>query len=340
MTRAEAQSVPTPCIYGAVGAVADWLGDFRILTISWVPWPFAPTHENCPLNFHSPRIANPTNVKSRPAASLRSAVCRWLLLGLVGAWAGGTAWAQEAPLRVFVLAGQSNMYGNGAVRTDLPADLLAPQKDVLVFQDGTWVPLEPGKAPLQAGQTFGPEVTFGRAMAQHFGGPIGIIKLSPGGTNLAVQWSPEAAKSLYGKLLRSVQDARKSRPIVIAGMLWMQGEADAVHEEMAGAYQKNLTHLIEAARRDFGSPGLPFACGSVNPPPTPRYAYADLVRKAQAGIDLPGYRMFDCDDLPKGNDHLHYNSRGQRELGERFARALVELLPPGQAPKQGSEPAH
>jgi hypothetical protein len=140
---------------------------------------------------------------------------------------GMSSWAlaQESPLKVFVLAGQSNMHGAGA-SDELPANLRQPSKDVLVYQKGAWVPLEPGK-------TFGPEVTFGRAMAKRFGQPIGIIKLAKVGTNLAVQWSPDDPKSLYAKLARTVRETQKNRPVVIAGMLWMQGAADAKQEPMA-----------------------------------------------------------------------------------------------------------
>jgi len=30
------------------------------------------------------------------------------------------------------------------------------------------------------------------------------------------------------------------------------------------------------------------------------------------------------DDLAKRNDHLHYNTQGQLELGKRFARAYLQ----------------
>ena len=227
------------------------------------------------------------------------------------------AQAGESPLKVFVLAGQSNMEGKGA-SADLPPELAQPQKNVLVYQDGAWLPLQPVKH-------FGPEVAFGQAMAAHLGQPVGIIKVAVGGTNLAVQWSPDAGKSLYTKLAKEVKAAREGRPIVIAGMLWMQGEADSKDEAMAGAYKSNFIHLIESARQDFGNAELPFVFGRVNPPGA-KYAYADVVRKAQEAIQLPACRMVNCDDLHKHNDHLHYDDKGQLELGKRFSTAMIELL--------------
>ncbi len=237
--------------------------------------------------------------------------------------AGFTAIAEEKPLKVFVLAGQSNMFGAGANIEDLPEELQKPQKDVLVFQKDAWIPLDPGKAT-DTGKHFGPEVTFGQIMTKELGEPIGIIKLSVGGTNLAVEWNPDNQKllSLYSKLVKIVKEAQKSRPIVICGMLWMQGERDSKFEDMAKDYQKNLPHLIESARKDFGVKDMPFACGRVNS----NKDFVDLVRKAQESCDLPGYKMVDCDDLAKISDHLHYSSKGQMELGKKFAAAMLELM--------------
>jgi lysophospholipase L1-like esterase len=51
-----------------------------------------------------------------------------------------------------------------------------------------------------------------------------------------------------------------------------------------------------------------------------------MVRKAQVAIDLPAYRMVNCDDLAKNRDKMHYSAKGQQELGNRFAAAITELL--------------
>jgi len=189
------------------------------------------------------------------SAAIRGAMLATIALSMAIRAQGG-----ETPLKVFVLAGQSNMEGMAA-SADLPADMAQPQKDVLLYQAGAWVPLAPGK-------NFGPEIAFGRTMtAAQPGQQIGIIKVAVGGTNLAVKWSPDDIKSLYGKLVKQVKEAQKGRTIVIAGMLWMQGEADSKNEAMAGAYKANFLHLIESARRDFGNASLPFVFGRVNPPP-------------------------------------------------------------------------
>ena len=71
----------------------------------------------------------------------------------------------ERPLKVFVLAGTSNMLGAHAKVEDLPEDLRGTLADVLVPQNGKWLPLEAGK------NLVGNEAVFGQAMAKHLGHP-------------------------------------------------------------------------------------------------------------------------------------------------------------------------
>jgi hypothetical protein len=50
------------------------------------------------------------------------------------------------------------------------------------------------------------------------------------------------------------------------------------------------------------------------------------VREAQETLKRSGYAWIDCDDLDKHSDNLHYNTKGQIELGRRFAAAMVKLM--------------
>src|SRR5687767_8199503 len=77
--------------------------------------------------------------------------------------------AAARPLKVFVLAGTSNMLGGPAKIEVLPDDLREPLAEVLTYQGGEWVPIEAGN------NLVGNEATFGRAMAKHLGQPVGIV---------------------------------------------------------------------------------------------------------------------------------------------------------------------
>ncbi|MFA4943782.1 MAG: sialate O-acetylesterase [Lentisphaeria bacterium] len=222
------------------------------------------------------------------------------------------AQAEEHPLKVFVFAGTSNL-GSGTV-SELPNDLKQPQKDVLVWQGNAWVPLDPGKAPLQGnGGSFGPQVTFGQVMSKYFGQTIGIIMTGLGAVD---------DHKGYDRIVKTVQEARKSRPIVIAGLLIQAGERDGWTEERAHAFQQNLTGLMESARRDFGNPAM---LGSINLVIMGASTFGKIIRNTETTFDMPGFRAIDCDDLPR-IDGIHYTSTGQMEFGKRFAGAMIDLM--------------
>lgn len=132
---------------------------------------------------------------------------------------------------------------------------------------------------------FGPEISFGKRISPY--GKIGIIKGSVNATNLAVDWSPTRAGSLYFKMLDMIQTAKVTKPIKIAGIVWMQGESDAKDAAMAKNYGANLVAFIQAWRRDLADQSIPFAACRVNPPHG-EFPYAADVRAGEEGVTLPG----------------------------------------------------
>lgn len=238
---------------------------------------------------------------------------------------GGVVQA-EAPLKVFVLAGQSNMVGMRALEGDLPDELRGEVSPALFFDGEKWIPLAAGKTEEKG---FGPEISFAKKLLAGRSEPIGIIKLSKGGSMLATHWHPtKQGDSLYKQLLAKVAAAKNSRPIEIVGMLWMQGESDAVNENRAGRYADNLKIFIDSLRAEFGSPNMVFIAGRVNPPQD-KFPEAETVRKAQEQCAVANYVYIDCDDLEKGPDNLHYNTKGYVEMGNRFAEAALKKGLPG-----------
>ena len=135
------------------------------------------------------------------------------------------AWAGDKPLRVYILAGQSNMVGTGNVETinyigKDPAT--APLLEKMLNEQGeprtcdrVWISslngkyrtegaegfgkLTPGygfrKNPTQAGDCIGPEYTFGITMEENYDGPVLIIKTAWGGKSLHLEFRPPSAGS-------------------------------------------------------------------------------------------------------------------------------------------------
>ncbi|WP_437767903.1 sialate O-acetylesterase [Sorangium sp. So ce281] len=214
--------------------------------------------------------------------------------------------ALAQPVKVFVLAGQSNMVGYGVGR-QLPVELQS-QPDVWYdhynpdARDGgpyaaatsaDWGPLEPkGEA-----RRYGPEITFGRAIAAAYPEHrIAIVKMAQGGTNLVEHWGrglapdpevlyksqlyhallgnldsatyegdralryPEEATRLDGALARLESEGYAYE---IAALIWMQGENEAGWSA-AFSYGDTLRGFIATIRADLGVPGLPVVLGRVS----------------------------------------------------------------------------
>lgn len=118
----------------------------------------------------------------------------------------------EGPVKVFILAGQSNMEGYGGLGTldvlaanPTQANLLRKIKKEdgsFVVRDDVWLYYQRGDelvtAPLTAGQgagkdRIGPELTFGIAMGDYYEAPILLIKTAWGGKDLYCDFRPPGA---------------------------------------------------------------------------------------------------------------------------------------------------
>lgn len=229
-----------------------------------------------------------------------------LLLAAPG-WCG----AAEGPLKVFVLGGTSNMRGRPAKVENLPDDLKDTLTEVLVFQEGTWAPLEAGK------NLVGNEAAFGRAMSRHLGEPVGIVWVT-----VASASSPPVGEQI-ARIAR--QSEMRGRPIVIAGMLLDVSFRDGLNEERAKNYKDDLPRWIAATRDQIGDARLPIVMNRAIPP-VPRTPYLEVVRQAQDSLKLPHFRVFDCDDVPRGSDNVHFDTAGRLEMGKRFAAEMIELM--------------
>lgn len=230
---------------------------------------------------------------------------------------------------VFILAGQSNMAGQGSTSELAPAYRHEPN-NVGFYYNGY-------KAPLNRFKHFGPEIGFAHEISRHFPNTkIKLIKFAVGGTSLFAwdpKWNASKAKStrnasagpLFKKLVKTVKIQFNGEDSKLAGVLWMQGEADAKYPIAAQQYAVNLKRFVSALRSELKSPDAMFFVGSINPPLN-LFPSAPIVQQAQqsAVSHIRNLRLIRTEDLSKRNDHLHYNTKGQLELGKRFARAYLK----------------
>ena len=204
-------------------------------------------------------------------------------------------------IRVFVLAGQSNMKGFGFTK-DLPDDLKS-FKDVYIFQGkavadhepnggvGKWEILKPGHGHqfTTDGKTnkhsdrFGPELSFAKRLKELYPkDKIAIIKYAREGTSIdSLARGPFGCwdSDYFGKTggnqfkhyLNTVQNAfqkidfQKNEEVVMNGIIWMQGEGDASYtEEIAQNYYGHLVTLFKGFRASLRDAEVPVVIGKIS----------------------------------------------------------------------------
>ncbi|MBT4863919.1 MAG: sialate O-acetylesterase [Planctomycetaceae bacterium] len=218
-----------------------------------------------------------------------------LLLSLVFATTS-TALA-EGTVKVFILAGQSNMQGHGKVQVEQKANQGKGSLEWLVKNPGTtkqfkhlvdtkgkWIARDDvqiwylgRKGNLSPKYGFregfiGPELGFGHVVGNALDEPVLLIKLAWGGKSLAKDFRPPSSGGEVGpyykellKLTRQVMgDAETLFPqyadhkLELIGLGWHQGWNDRVNQTFNDAYEANMANFIRDIRKDLGRPKLPF----------------------------------------------------------------------------------
>jgi hypothetical protein len=123
---------------------------------------------------------------------------------------------------------------------------------------------------------------------------------------------------------------------IVAGLFWLQGDADA-YAGTAELYEENLLALVDAARDEWGE-NLPVVIAQTHKdvinwvhPVVPRVVepYLSEIRAAQQSVGAKSQfaRIVDLDDIPLASDSLHFNSAGFQVVGQRLADAYVAIVP-------------
>ena len=213
---------------------------------------------------------------------------------------GGT---HAKPVKVFILAGQSNMEGKGVVCMDhekyynggkgnlvwsMQHSQSAKQMQHLRNEDGSWVERDDvmiwykvkGKVrhgKLTVGYTnfggsshIGPELQFGHVVGDALDEPVLLIKTAWGGKSLFADFRPPRAEGdtgpYYTQMIEEVKEALatlEAKPYEIAGFVWMQGWNDMINKEATAQYADNLVFLAQDIRKDLDAPELPIIIGEL-----------------------------------------------------------------------------
>lgn len=228
------------------------------------------------------------------------------------------------PVKVFVLAGQSNMQGSGFVKADpkrnggmgslehlvtnkATADKykhLRGKGDTWAVRDDVWIHYLDRKGGLTAGygaseDRIGPELGFGTVVGDACAEPVLLIKLAWGGKSLGKDFRPPSAGGDVGPYYKEVvtrtkavlADLTKQFPELagrgheLVGFGWHQGWNDRVNQAFNDEYEKNMAHFIRDLRKDLGAPNLPFVIAETGMSgPEEKHPRALSLMKAQAAV--------------------------------------------------------
>jgi alpha-galactosidase len=148
--------------------------------------------------------------------------------------------AESKPVKVFILAGQSNMEGQGFIAADpkrnggkgslefLVKDAatasrfskLADKDGKWRVRDDVWISYLDRKGPLTVGygvnrERIGPELGFGWVTGDAFTEPVLLIKCAWGGKSLAVDFRPPSSGKIPYALGKNAQEELDQDPAVV-----------------------------------------------------------------------------------------------------------------------------
>jgi hypothetical protein len=229
----------------------------------------------------------------------------------------------DASLHLYLLVGQSNMAGRGAV--DEESKKIDP-RILMLTKELQW---QPAADPLHFDKPVagvGPGLAFAKSIAEKSPGiRIGLIPCAVGGTSIKL-WVPEGFDKFtktrpYADMLERVKVAQREG--VLKGIIWHQGEAD---RNATDAYAGLLSELIERMRTDCGAE-VPFVAGEIS---SFQSQTEDSTLRLNAAIrSLEGrvkrYGWVSSEGLNHKGDQVHYDSASARILGVRFADKMSSL---------------
>ena len=218
-------------------------------------------------------------------------------------------------VKVFILAGQSNMEGKGAVNTLAHLGDDAEYGHLLadIYKDGEWVvrddvfidylgrsgPLTVGfgsKGGAHGGK-IGPELAIGTVLGDAFDEKILLIKTAWGGKDVAKDFLPPSMGGpgeFYTKMMEnvdrvladigSVVPGYKDEGYEICGFIWFQGWNDMVNKEKTAAYPERFTAFIDDIRKHWKVDDLPVVIGELGAGGNKASGGVSRFREAQEAI--------------------------------------------------------
>jgi len=238
------------------------------------------------------------------------------------------------PREIYILAGQSNMVGNGELE-ERPA--FANASRIKNFSNAwQWIDgAEPIDDPtnqvdivsLDTGLTcVGPGMAFANKLASlRAKREIALVPCAKGGSGLKAHWGRNLSRStLYGSMIARAKEAAKAG--ALCGLFWYQGEYETDSASNAASYAADWLAWFANVRTDLELPNLPAVVTILGP--DPGRPYWSTVQAQIASLDgaLGGkVAAITAADLT-APDGIHLNTASLVTVGERAGTAMHGLL--------------
>lgn len=227
---------------------------------------------------------------------------------------------------VFILAGQSNMAGRGIVEAE---DTITNERVFSINQAGEIIPAreplhwyEPQLTGLDCGHS------FGKTLAPHLPDSVTILILptAVGGSSIS-QWIGDSTYrnvTLFSNFKEKVALGKANG--TIKGILWHQGESDSGSDELIDLYQERLKTLFLKFRTEIGNDSLPVLIGELGSFSANDENWQAINRQIKDYVDSDPYSgLIPTSDFTHKGDFIHFDSEGQRTMGQRFALKFLEM---------------
>jgi hypothetical protein len=233
----------------------------------------------------------------------------------------------KARFHLFLLIGQSNMAGRGAVEEP---DRAPHPRVLMLNKAGEWVPAVDPMHFDKPAAGVGLAKTFGKLVAEADPGvTVGLIPCAVGGSPID-SWKPgefyaPTKSHPWDDALRRAKLALEAGEL--KGILWHQGESDSTPAR-AKVYEAKLHDLIARLRRELNAPQVPFIAGQLGQfAENPWDDAKKLVDQAhqQLPARVPRTAFVRSDGLQHKGDKVHFDSASLREFGARYAAAYFQL---------------
>ncbi len=226
---------------------------------------------------------------------------------------------------VFIMAGQSNMAGRAIVE---PQDTISSNR---IFTINLLGELIQAKEPLHFYEKSRTGLDCGLSFAKRIISEVPdsicilLIPTAIGGSSTS-QWLGDSLKRgvhLLKNFTEKVEIGKKFG--IVKGILWHQGEADA-NEKDFPLFIERIGKLFEKFRIIVGDKNLPIILGELGSYSGNEYWIKVNEKIHHYSESDKNSKVIYTGDLKEKGDKEHFNSEGQRIMGQRFADSFLAFI--------------